>query len=423
MMKIRIGNIKVLTQRKSVRQIASLFSVNLIGIPLGIVTNIIVTKYLGAQLFGDYKFIQSVFNFAILFFTFGFFQAGNRAIVLSNDRDKTREYYGSLFIIMTGIFIIMSVGLSVYVFFDSNIIAKGLSKTFITILPLGFLYLWSRFYEVLLPADNQIGLLSKMRLYPRVLNLLGACIIYYFLFTPNSNKLYIVLILYSFTQLLTYLFVIFKIKPTFRNIKGNLHNIWLYNKSFGFNVYLGSLFAVGFANLTEILISYFGADNTGVGYYSLAVALSQPLSFIPSTIATTHYKSFATDKKISKKLVLLTMGLSVFSMVALWVVVPPFIIWFYGESFKPVITINFFVCIGVMIYGLSDFYNRFLGAHGKGKELRNASFIVGLGALFSNIIFIPPFGEYGAAYAKIMAGAIYLLVIIYYYKKTVKSIS
>lgn len=421
MNKITKQYIRETIQSNSFKQVASLFSVNLIGIPLGIVTNIIVTKYLGAQLYGDYKFIQSVFHFAILLFTFGFFQAGNRAIVICKDEIKNREYYGAIFVIMIGVFIIMSISLAIYVHFDSNIISKGLSKTFLFILPLGFLYLWSRYYEVLLPADNQIGILSKLRLYPRILNLIGALILYYFLFNKQFNKLYLVLLLYSATQLVAYLYAIIKLRINFKSLKSNVVEIWQYNKSFGFNVYLGSLFAVGFANLTEILISYFGADNTGVGYYSLAVALSQPLSLIPSTIATTHYKSFASQNKISKKLVLTTLGLSIASMVVLWLAVPPFIIWFYGEAFRPVITINFFVCIGVMIYGLSDFYNRFLGAHGKGKLLRNASFVVGLGALVSNLIFIPSLGEYGAAYAKIMAGLIYLFIIIFYYRKTIKT--
>ncbi len=85
--------VQELWHRKSVRQIASLFSVNILGLPLGIVTNIIVTRYLGPELFGDYKFICSIFNFAALFATLGFFQAGNRAIILSRSKEQIRKYY------------------------------------------------------------------------------------------------------------------------------------------------------------------------------------------------------------------------------------------------------------------------------------------------------------------------------------------
>lgn len=68
--------LKELWRRKYVRQAISLLSVNVFGIPLGIITNIIVTRYLGAQLFGDYKFLCSVFNFAALIVTLGFFKQG-----------------------------------------------------------------------------------------------------------------------------------------------------------------------------------------------------------------------------------------------------------------------------------------------------------------------------------------------------------
>lgn len=416
--KDKIGQLR---NRKSVRQIAGLLSVNIIGIPLGIVTNIIVTRYMGAQLYGDYKFIVSIFNIAYIIFSLGFFQAGNRALTLNTDKEEGRKIYGSMFAILFLLYIVMSIFMTVYGLFDNNIAEKGLTKFFVFVVPLCFIYLWGHYFETMLPADNQIGLLARIRFVPKVLNLVLAGILYIFFYNSGGNKLLIIFLIYTCTQLVTYIYAFIKLKPSFADMRPVCKSIFHFNKTYGFNVYLGSLFAVGFGSLTDILISYFGADNTGVGFYSLAVTLTSPLTFVPATIATTNYKSLSVQNRISRKLIIATLLISVLTMVSLWLVIPPFVKFFYGTDFLPVIRINFFVSIGVLLYGISDFFNRFLGAKGQGKLLRNASFIVGLGALITNLIFIPKFGEYGAAYAKLSAGLIYLITILYYYKKVTKT--
>ena len=408
--------------RKHVRQIASLFSVNILGLLLGIITNIIVTRYLGPELFGDYKFICSIFNFAALFATLGFFQSGNRVIVLSKNRGQTREYYGALLIILVILSVLMSLGLRVFAHFDNNLYDKGITSLFVLIIPLGFITLWGQLYETILPADNQIGLLAKIRLYPKVINLIFAFIFYLLSSDLQWNRLVAILLLYNGSQMLLYFYVALKTKPIFENCKESIKSILQCNKNFGLNVYIGSICAVGFGYLTEILISYFGVDNVNVGYYSLAVTLTAPLTFIPSTIATTHYKSFAGANGISKKLFLITISISAASVVALWIIIPPFIKYCYGEAFIPVIRINFFVCISVFLHGMADFYNRFIQANGCGARLRNASIVVGFSMLICNLLLIPSYGAYGAAYSRIIAGCVYMSIIYYYYRRTVKDI-
>lgn len=418
---MRIGQqIKDLSQRQTVRQVLALLSVNMIGIPLGIVTNIIVTNYLGSQLFGDYKFICSVFNFAALIFSFGIFQAGNRAIVLSKGRDKTRGLYGALLILLFSLYIVMSLGLCTYSIYDDNMAEKGITGMFMLVIPLSLIPLWSLLFETVLAADNQIGLLAKMRLYPKLINLILAGLLLFLVNKITVNKLLVILLLYHTSQLILYIYVTIKLKPTFSDCKEKISTILYYDKTFGFNVYIGSLFAIGFGYLTEILISYFGVNNQDVGFYSLAITLTQPLTFIPSTIATTHYKSFAKAPYIQKKLIISTIIMSLGAVILLWILIPPFVHYLYGPEFEPVIGINFFVCIGVFFHGLSDFFNRYLQANGYGKKLRNTAFIVGVTTICSSVLLIPQFGAYGAAFSKIATGLIYFVVIYCYYLSVVR---
>ena len=103
------------------KQVISLFAVNIVIIPLSIVSNIFITRFLGPVAFGDFKFLFYVFSLAMVLFTFGFFQAWNRAIVLNSDKEKTRELYGSMLIVLGGLFLIFAVSLLIYAFVDNNI--------------------------------------------------------------------------------------------------------------------------------------------------------------------------------------------------------------------------------------------------------------------------------------------------------------
>jgi hypothetical protein len=76
------------------------------------------------------------------------------------------------------------------------------------------------------------------------------------------------------------------------------------------------VFAIGFASLTELLISYFGVDNSGLGFYLLALTFTVPLSLIPNAISTTQYMDFSVAKNIPKKLLLITIELSLSALVA-----------------------------------------------------------------------------------------------------------
>jgi O-antigen/teichoic acid export membrane protein len=265
-------------------------------------------------------------------------------------------------------------------------------------------------------------MLGQVRLFPKVGFLITALLLYFIFMNIETNRLAVVWAFYIATEVIVYSIILIKLKISFKNIKKRLLEIWNHNKSFGFNVYLGSLFAMGFGQLTHILISYFGTDNSGVGFYSLALTFTMPLTFIPHTIATTHYKDFSNKKSIHRKLLLITFGISFAALFGLWIIVPPFVRFFYGIEFESVILLNFIVSIGVIAHGFGDFYNRYLGANGQGKALRNSSFIVGGSMMFFNLLFIPKWGEQGAAYAKLITGFIYLFIIIFYYFRYIKKI-
>ena len=404
------------------RQVLSLYTVNIIGIPLSIISSMIITRYLGPLAYGDFKFLQNFFALAVVVFNFGFFQAGKRALVLNNNLQKAREYYGAELVILGILFILMSVAVLLYAFFDPNIKEKGIQGIFLFYIPFSWVFLLVSYFEVLFQADNRIELLAKSRLFPRLGFFAAVLIVYFFLFNKDGNRLFILSIFYLFTNIVVYLYIISKIQVSFKNLRERIKEIVHYNKTFGFNVYVGSLSSTGFSQLTSVLISYFATNNSGVGFFSLALTIVAPLGLIPNVVATTHYKDFSTRTSIPKKLLLVTVGLSISALVLTFLLVQPFITYLYGPDFKPVISLTYIVSFGVILSGFADLINRFLGSHGKGKALRNTAFVVGFSLMALNFGLIPKFGETGAAYAQLFSGFIYVIFMYWYYKKLVRDL-
>jgi O-antigen/teichoic acid export membrane protein len=382
----------------------------------------IITRYLGPLAYGDFKFLQNFFALAVVVFNFGFFQAGNRALVLNNNLQKAREYYGAELVILGILFILMSVAVLLYAFFDPNIKEKGIQGIFLFYIPFSWVFLLVSYFEVLFQADNRIELLAKSRLFPRLGFFAAVLIVYFFLFNKDGNRLFILSIFYLFTNIVVYLYIISKIQVSFKNLRERIKEIVHYNKTFGFNVYVGSLSSTGFSQLTSVLISYFATNNSGVGFFSLALTIVAPLGLIPNVVATTHYKDFSTRTSIPKKLLLVTVGLSISALVLTFLLVQPFITYLYGPDFKPVISLTYIVSFGVILSGFADLINRFLGSHGKGKALRNTAFVVGFSLMALNFGLIPKFGETGAAYAQLFSGFIYVIFMYWYYKKLVRDL-
>lgn len=408
--------------RERLQQILLLYSVNIISIPIGIITSTIITRFLGSNGYGNFIFLTNIFNFCIIIFSFGFFDAGSRALVLNDDKKIAKEYYGTELIILFGIFLFMAFSLFIYALVDNNITEKGLSEIFFYLIPFSWVFILTKYFETLLQADNKIKLLASTRLYPKLGFLISSIAIFYYCFNYDGNKLILIWIFYILTYILNFIIVINKIKVSFQNIKTRFHEIWNLVKSYGFNIYFGRIFAVGLNALTGVLISYYSNSNVGVGFFGLAVTFSTPLNLIPNVIATTHYKDFSRMNKIPRNIFIYTIFLSVLALITIWIAVGPFIKYFYSEEFLPVINLNFIVSIGVIFHGLADFINRFLGAHGKGRALRDSSILIGILLMILNLTLIPKFGATGAAYTKISSGVFYFALMIIYYKKVVKEL-
>ena len=409
---------------KHLKQSVTLMLWNFLSLPLTIVTNIVITRYMGATSYGDYLYVQRVFDFVYIILGFGVLQSINRAVLLAKDKgeQEIREYYGSGYLCLLVIYAIICISLYAFTFISPNIREKGLVEIMLCVIPFCLVHYTATYFEQVLPASNKINDLIIQRYIPRIGLFVLSLVLYLVVKKVDLgvSPLVVVWSIFWGTQILTYLYVFKRIKPSFANAKSKIRDIIKIDKEFGIQVYFGNLFSAAFTALMPIFLSYFGEDNAGVGFYSLSLMLSQPLSFIPVVVATSHYQKFADYKSIPRKLMTTTFLVSGVAMLFLWVLVTPFVKIFYTPEFSPVIYLTFISSVGTLLYGISDFFSRYLMAHGKGKPLRNSSFIVGFTTLAMSVALIPWIHETGAAITHVVAGLVYFFIIVYYYRKCVK---
>ncbi|MGJ1266084.1 oligosaccharide flippase family protein [Sphingobacterium spiritivorum] len=400
---------------KKVKQSLMLLATSVVIMPLTLGINYFLTRLLGKEGFGDYSLVTNVFVFLQVVFNFGFFYSAGRLLAVSKDERQQREYYGVGILVVFVLFLIQSIIMYIFintfnVFSDNNV-----QSIILFCIPFSCIFLFVNFNEQLLQGGNRIGLLSLSRLLPKTLFFFF--LIFTFILFSKEMNVKSVLKLFLILSFLSYAVIVLLVKPVFNNFKIRLAEIRKATADYGFNIYIGSLIAVGASTLSGILISFFGVSNTEVGYYSIALQFSAPLSLVPNVLATVAFKQFANSDFLDKKLVIAMYSISIFSLLAIFVIAKPMILLIYGTEYVKASQLIFILSIGSILYGISDFYNRFLLSKGEGKLLRDISFFVGGTLLISNIILIKNYGAIGATFSTVISGLMYLILIIFNFRK------
>jgi O-antigen/teichoic acid export membrane protein len=252
---------------------------------------------------------------------------------------------------------------------------------------------------LILQSTNQITLLAAIEFLPSVFYLAALYSISK-MTTINSG---ITLALQQASFLAAVFVIIFFLRPRIGSFRHYFQKIREENKKFGFPVYMGLLATYATSYINRLSISYW-VDNTAIGFFSLAATISEPLKLIPNAAAISSFKSFAKQEKISRNIFLFTIISSSLALPAALLAIDPLLSWFYPKGFAAVGSMAKMLAVGAFAQGFGDFYNRFLGAHGKGKSLRNVAYLVGLVNIFGVMFLTPFFGINGAVFTTVLAG-------------------
>lgn len=407
-----VGNLLSIAKRKETHQITSLYISMGLGMVLGFATTIVNTHLLTPEDFGNLRLLTELFRFTTVVFVLGFGVSLSRLLAQRDNEDIRNQLIGGGIAITLAVSLAMIIVLFVCSFYVDELFHGNLGRLIRLYLPLLFVFPSRIILENIMQGDNRIFQLAVFRIAPQFLYILGALLFSYFFSFSLSASLGIQLIFAA----LVVLFMSWLCQPGFSNVRRTTLLISRETRSYGFHVYLGSLANVATAHLISLFLGYF-VNPTSVGFYSLAVVLTMPLIFIPSVFGTVLFKRFANSRAIPTRAFAAAVGLSVLTLTTFILLIDKVIVLAFSSEYGPVVPLSYLMAFGSIFHGFGDFINRFLGAHGKGRELRNTAFLVGIAILIGCSTLIPSHGALGAAFTKALSSMVYCGMMFFFYRR------
>jgi O-antigen/teichoic acid export membrane protein len=403
---------------RRVKQIISLYASMTFGLFIGIGVSVVNTRILGPDGYGDYRFLLNFYSFVFSFLSFGFFYSGGRLVARQENESIKFLLIKNLLLITAYISILFCVVAFLFSYLEELIYQNELGYLIRIFLPFIFVYPFRQSIENLLQGDNRIYTLSIFRLGPKTLYLILIISLSFFVNVTLTN----VLFLYFSTLAIFIVLIVMRFRPKLKPDKAIVSKIWLENKNYGFHVYIGAITGVASSYLAGLSLGYF-VDNINVGYFSLALTATMPLTMIPNAIGTTYFKQFAQSKYIPSRVIWTAVCLAILVLGVFLALIGEIVNLIYPKEFQAVIPLTYYTAVGAVFHGLGDFFNRFLGAHGRGQELRNSNIQIGIVNLLGYIFLVYFIGVYGAALTKLLAGLVYLIIMLSYYMRFVKKVA
>ncbi|OUR90661.1 hypothetical protein A9Q87_11935 [Flavobacteriales bacterium 34_180_T64] len=401
--------------KDTINKILTLYGSSFIAIGLGFAISVFNTRVLGKEAFGDFKFIETVFRFLASIVSVGVFISITRMLAIAKTKIYKHKLIGFFVISLAVAGLIGIVLLIIFSYLEPIWFSNNLGHIFRKYAFLIFAILGSIALREILKGLNKIYILSVLNTIPAVTYL----IIAYFYNLNNALYLEDILLLLYGLQFIYILIIIFKLKPKLNIKKSLVREVFHENKVNGRPIYYGSLAGVATAQIVGFSLSYY-IDNTQVGFFTLALTVCSPLIMIPSVLGTVFFKKFANFDFIPKKVIIFSILATVFALGIFYLLIDKIFLLFYSEDFSPVIGISKVLIFSFLLHGLGDLINRFLGAKGKGKLLRNSAFMVGIVNVLGYTILVNYFGVNGAIITKTLASVTYLFMMYYYYSKFTK---
>jgi len=397
-------------KNKTARNTFFLYSAVILNIFLGWAIVKLNTYYLTIDEFGQYTFFLAVIYFILPFFTFGIFESSSRLLALNNVEQEKREYFGAAFLSAVIQSIPFIIFLAFFSFFSDSLfkvkIGTILKYNFVLI---GFI-LFQSYLLLSLRGAGKIKILSFLTFSPRLIHLMLLGYLIYINQYTLLNSIY-----FLFTGLIvTVLTILIIIKPTFKNVRKKLIEIYSETKQYGRHLYFSNIMGETLSHSDKILISYF-LQPESMAYYGLAYMLTFPLSHFSKSLATTLFNRFANDDSISSK-ILKTNLLFITITVFVFILFRKFIIiHLFSEKYMAAVEIMLPLALAFGFSGLSKPFTHFLMAKGFGEIVRNISIAVPVFNIILNLILIPNYGINGAAWAAFFAYGLDLILYWYYY--------
>lgn len=404
-----------LLRSRTARQTLSLSFAQMIAIPLGIVTSAIITRVLGPEDYGILAFYGTIIGFALLFFRFGFSSSAGLLVAHEDDEGAIRRIVG----VSVGIFVLIGASYSLFIFALSFVVDNVFDTSIRSILTWAAVPLMAAPFSFLITSiaqgTNRIHTLASYQIAQRVISALGVLV----LFALAGVNVTSLIALGLGNGMVCTLFVIARLRPSFEQLKVNAKTIWRKNREYGIHLYFGQIADQSTFRLGGIFIGYF-ANTTQLGFFALANMVTLPMVILSRALSMSLFRGFAKAERIPRKVISLNLVWLIGCVAAFGLFGKYAIVFLFSERFLPVARLVIPLSLAAFFQGAYQPYNMFLGATGRGKWLRNMSFVMSAVNVGANVALVPMWGAMGACIASILGNLTFYISCVVYYNRHLK---
>jgi O-antigen/teichoic acid export membrane protein len=173
-------------------------------------------------------------------------------------------------------------------------------------------------------------------------------------------------------------------------------------RRFGLNMYAGRVLSMGTYNMDALMLGAF-AGARQVGYYAIAGSIATATGLPMNGMTAALFPRMTRKRELADRWLLTAAGTSIVVLVVAVGLAGPVIRMVFSDRYAPAIALVGPLVLAQGIRSVTSVYNGFLAAQGRGRELRNAAFVLTASNVVLNFALIPPYGAMGAAWASVAA--------------------
>lgn len=379
-----------------------------------------IIKLFGANGQGEYSYVNTIWNVALIFVLFGF-----DVSVIFFVSKKTESILNSI-ISNSIVFLIITFVLGFLGFFLLNTFTSVFDKISNTLFYLSYIgtvvFLIKYIFRGILYGlgkfiEQFVGIVLVE------IGFLIISIIFYILKVRDLELLISSYILLVVLSLIYWLIIINKIEWKF---KFKFDKLLFFDQiKYGSKVYINSILLSLNLRLDAFIIMYF-LDTAYYGYYFVAVAISEIINYIPQALTVVILNNVSKNKNgynLSQFPTLIAVLLSF--AIAIGLVGSVLIPIVYGNEYIASIIPFIILIVGAIPMGLTTIASYYLLGVDQGKKLILPSVIALVSTITLDLLLIPVLGIIGAAIASTISYSLFcIFTLIYLYRysnKTSKS--
>jgi O-antigen/teichoic acid export membrane protein len=395
---------------------ASLFTGSNVAVSLlGVVSTTILARHLGSTGFGSYSFAIALLTFIAMIFEFGLFPPAARLAAVAAPSRQRRLVGAALFVyVPVGLVFCATVfacSFAVDTWFHVNV---GTALRIAA--PLAFAIPFTQILQLLAQGVDRLHIASitAVMVQTLLIGLLLCSIAVGRLELESAVVLRCVAVAGGAVAAAIWF------RPAFDRIGEHVSELITGARAYGFQLYIGRVLSIGTYNMDVLMLGVF-TNPRSVGFYSLAGSVAAAAGLPVLGMTTALFAPLARATGIHPRLLVVAVGISGLTTLAATLLAGLFIDAVFGSQFHSAAGLVLPLALAQGVRGVTGVYNTFLQAHGHGRELRNAGFVLTASNLVFNFLLIPPFGAAGAAWASLFALGLNLVSHILFYYRTMNS--